>query len=123
MDIFESITERRIAEAIAKGEFDDLPGKGKPLALEDLTHIPEDLRMSYKVLKNAGVLPEEMQLRKDMLQLEDLIRCCLNDGERTELERKWTAKKLRFSMLMDERQMNLSSAFDTYRDRVNGKFS
>ena len=55
------IAERRIEEAIANGELDDLPGAGKPLALDDDALIPEDLRMAYRILKNAGYAPEEVR--------------------------------------------------------------
>ena len=47
------IAEKRIAEAMDKGEFDNLPGRGKPLEIEDLSAVPEDLRMAYKILKNG----------------------------------------------------------------------
>ncbi|WP_371320142.1 J-domain-containing protein [Chengkuizengella axinellae] len=64
---------KKIREAKAKGEFDNLPGKGKKLELEDLSHIPNELRMSYKILKNAGIVPVEMQLKKEIVSLQDLI--------------------------------------------------
>ncbi|RME59693.1 DUF1992 domain-containing protein, partial [Candidatus Parcubacteria bacterium] len=53
MGIIETIAEQRIREAQARGELDDLPGAGKPLALEeDNPFVPPELRMAYKVLKN-----------------------------------------------------------------------
>jgi hypothetical protein len=52
------LAESKIQAAIAQGEFDDLPGSGKPLQLEDLSRIPADLRMGFKLLRNAGCLPE-----------------------------------------------------------------
>lgn len=55
--IFDKLAEERIREAIDRGDFDDLPGKGKPLDLEDDRHLPDDLRLAYKILKNAGCLP------------------------------------------------------------------
>lgn len=67
------IAERRIQEAIERGDFDNLPGKGKPLQLEDDSYIPEELRMVYKILKNANCLPPELQLRKEIRQLKDLL--------------------------------------------------
>lgn len=67
------IAERRIQEAIERGEFKNLPGKGKPLNLEEDSHIPHELRMVYKILKNANCLPPELQLRKEIRQLKDLL--------------------------------------------------
>ncbi len=71
--VFQRIAEQRIQDAMRKGEFDDLPGKGKPLQLEDLSHVPEELRLAYKVLKNAGFLPPEAELLREIKTVEDLI--------------------------------------------------
>lgn len=58
------IAERRIAEAIANGDFDDLPGSGKPLELDDDSLLPEELRLAYRILKNAGFVPPEIESLK-----------------------------------------------------------
>ena len=73
MICFQKIAERRIQEAIKDGALDDLPGAGKPLVFEDDSHLPEDLRMAYKVLKNAGCVPPEVSLRKEIARTEDLL--------------------------------------------------
>ena len=70
---FEKIAEKRIKEAIERGEFDNLPGKGKPLVLEDDSHLPPDLRLAYKILKNAGCLPPEVELLKEIRTTRDLL--------------------------------------------------
>jgi len=67
------IAEDRIREAIERGELNDLPGKGQPQRLEDDSHLPEELRMAYKVLKNAGYTPPELDVRKELAQVEDLL--------------------------------------------------
>jgi len=77
MWIFAKIAEKRIQEAIERGEFENLPGKGKPLPLEDDSHIPQELRMAYKILKNAGCLPPELLLKKEIREIKEL----LNDME------------------------------------------
>ena len=71
--MFDSIAERKIAEAMAAGEFDDLPGAGKPLELDDDAHIPEDLRVAYRILKNAGYIPPEVETLNQVAELERLI--------------------------------------------------
>ena len=65
--MFDQIAERKIAEAIARGELDDLPGAGQPLHLTDDALIPEDLRMAYRILKNAGFVPQEIEGKKLVL--------------------------------------------------------
>lgn len=71
--IFEKIAEQRIQEAMERGEFDNLPGAGKPLSLEDDSHLPPDLRIAYKILKNADCLPPELELRKEIRTTEELL--------------------------------------------------
>jgi len=58
------IAEQRIAEAIANGDLDDLPGSGKPLELDDDSLLPEELRLAYRILKNAGFVPPEIESLK-----------------------------------------------------------
>ena len=55
------LVERKLAEAVSRGELDDLPGQGKPLDLADDPLVPEDLRLAYRILKNAGFVPEEVK--------------------------------------------------------------
>ncbi|MGQ9483947.1 MAG: DnaJ family domain-containing protein [Desulfosoma sp.] len=71
--IFEKIAEQRIQEAMERGEFDNLHGAGKPLVLEDDSHLPADLRIAYKILKNADCLPPELELRKEIRTTEELL--------------------------------------------------
>jgi hypothetical protein len=71
--IFDKIADEKIREAIEQGQFEDLPGKGKPLNLEDDSHVPQDLRLAYKILKNADCLPPELELRKQIRTTEALL--------------------------------------------------
>lgn len=68
--IFKKIAEERIREAMERGEFDDLEFKGKPLTLKEDPFVPEELRVAYRMLKNAGFLPKEVELRKEIENLE-----------------------------------------------------
>jgi hypothetical protein len=70
---FEKIAERRILEAIGRGEFDDLPGKGRPLDLDDDTLIPAEMRLAFRILRNAGYVPEEVTLRRQISDLQSVI--------------------------------------------------
>ena len=70
---FEKIADQRVREAMERGEFDDLPGRGKPVPLEDDSHLPPDIRIAHKILKNADCLPPELQLRKDIRTTEALL--------------------------------------------------
>jgi len=74
MNTLDQIAETRIQEAIERGELRDLPGEGKPLSLDDDSAVPEELRVAYRVLKNAGFLPPELQLRKEVCEAEQLLQ-------------------------------------------------
>jgi hypothetical protein len=67
------LAERRIEEAVARGEFDALPGAGQPLALDDDPLVPEELRLAYRILKNAGYVPPEVQTLSEIAALERLV--------------------------------------------------
>lgn len=79
---YQKIIEKRIKEAQENGEFDNLPGKGEPLVLEDESRIPEDLRLSHKILKNANCLPPEVELRKEIRNLEDMLEYIPEEKEK-----------------------------------------
>ncbi|CAJ0999615.1 DnaJ family domain-containing protein [Sodalis praecaptivus] len=82
MGIVDDWAERHIQQAQQGGEFDALPGYGKPLQLDDDSAVPETLRTGYRLLKNAGYLPAELQDRKDALQLADLLHTLCEDDPR-----------------------------------------
>lgn len=124
MNWMTSLAEEKIREAIVRGEMNDLPGKGKPLPPEDdLATVPEELRMGYRMLRNAGMLPEEMQLRKDMVTLEDLLLVCRDEAEVARLGADLRAKKLRYRLLMEERGWSSNAAFAEYERQINAKMS
>lgn len=85
---FSALIEERILTAQKNGEMDNLPGKGKPLNLEDMD-TPEEIRMAYRILKNSGFLPPEVELRKKIGQMETLLAAVEEDTpERIELQKK-----------------------------------
>jgi hypothetical protein len=75
------IAERKIAEALERGELSNLPGEGRPLALDDDALVPEDLRLAYRILKNAGFVPPEVEALGEIRQLEALVQQGKCDAE------------------------------------------
>ena len=98
MEFFYRIAERRIIEAIANGEFDNLEGKGKPIDFEDETWIPEDLRMAYRILKNAGCIPPELEFRNEVVNICSLMNTTDDDKERIKKLRELNFKLLKLNM-------------------------
>jgi hypothetical protein len=115
------IAEQRILEAQRAGAFDDLPGKGKPLELEDLSWVPDDLRIGYHILKNAHVLPPEAELLKDIHTLEDLLKYVEDEGDRRALAKSIQAKLIRLDLLK-RRSMSMTS-IRGYSRKLVAKFS
>jgi hypothetical protein len=116
MDALALVAERKIREAMDRGEFDNLSGAGKPLAEEDLSGVPEELRMAYKVLKNAGCLPPEVELRKEIVNLRDLVRSTEDDEGRRKRLKELQFKLMKLEM-MRNRPVNLD-AFPEYEEKV-----
>lgn len=73
LSLLDALAERQIADAQARGEFADLPGTGAPLPLEDDALVPEELRAAYRLLKNAGCLPGELQASAELREIEALL--------------------------------------------------
>ena len=88
MEYLHRLVEERIQKAQEDGLFDNLPGKGKPLNLDDDSSIPEDLLLTFKVLKNAHCLPIEMELRKEIFNLQQLLTAAIDSESRRELRRE-----------------------------------
>lgn len=121
MDIFSSIAERRIREAIERGEFENLSGRGRPLIFDDDSWIPEDLRTAYRVLRNAGCIPPELELRKELLSLRDLMATLDDDQERMKALRRFNHALLR---LNEMRKSPLSlDLFPDYEEKVFRRFA
>ncbi len=91
---FEKIVEEKILASIRKGEFDNLKGSGKPLKESAEDRVPEDLRMAYRILKNADFIPPEIELKKEIQQTEDILAGIADVGSKYKL-----LKKLNFLIL------------------------
>ena len=73
------LAEQKIAEAVSRGELDHLPGQGRPLHLDHDPLMPEDLRVAYRILKNGGFVPAEVQTLNEIAQLERFVAADAGD--------------------------------------------
>jgi len=105
MWLLDQLAEERIEQAVRRGEFDDLPGAGRPLELDDDSMVSSELRAGYRLLRNAGYLPEEMQVRGDIRDAEQLLRLA-----RDEDERQVAAARLRLLLSRLDRQRGATLA-------------
>ncbi len=95
----QKIIEQKIREAQMKGEFDNLPGTGKPVEIEDDRHVPEDLRMAYKILKNANCVPPELELKKEIRRMEDMLENLSDEKEKYRQIKKINFRIMQLNML------------------------
>jgi hypothetical protein len=98
---FHRNADEKIKEAIAQGEFDNLPGKGKPLDLDAYFATPEHLRMSYSILKSADIIPEEMELLKQIEGLKKSLDSCPSQIEKRAIQKQLSEKITYFNMRME----------------------
>ena len=117
---FAKIIEERIAEAQKNGDFDNLEGAGQPLKLCEDGHIPPELRLAYKILKNADCLPPEIELKKEILLTEDLLA-----GMGDTAEKYQVIKKLNFLIMKLNALRGCSAAFEMpqrYEEKLTQRF-
>lgn len=99
MWLLDQWAERHITDAQRKGEFDNLPGQGEPLILDDDSCVPEELRSGYRLLKNAGCLPPEIEQRKEAIVLADLLKDIRKDDDRyQELSRRLALMEMKLQL-------------------------
>jgi hypothetical protein len=96
---FEKIVEERIRVAQKKGAFKNLPDEGRPLIFSDNGLVPEELRMAYKILKNADVIPPEIELKKEILHVESLLSGMAESAEAYHLMKKLNFLVMKYNSL------------------------
>jgi DnaJ-like protein len=98
---FEKLVEQIISEAMAKGEFDDLAGRGHSIDLNSYFALPEHLRAGYAVLKNAGVIPMEVELLKEVQDLRVALSQCTDEEENRGIRKKIEEKLMKYTLMRE----------------------
>ncbi|HVY07930.1 MAG TPA: DnaJ family domain-containing protein [Burkholderiales bacterium] len=122
LSFLDYIAEQKIEEAVRKGELDALPGSGKPLALDDDAHVPEDMRMAMRILRNAGLVPPEVQSMRDIADLECLLQ---SEGALDGAARRIAMRKLQLlRVALDEARSSRGAlGSGVYLDRIVRRFA
>lgn len=108
------IAEQRICEARDRGEFENLAGEGRPLPEEDLSGIPPEMRMAWRILKNSGCIPENVAIRKEMGTLCEMMEGCPDEKERL---KAMTRLKILLNKMGEGRNPNIE-ANDEYYHKI-----
>lgn len=93
--------ETIIKEAIERGEFNRLKGKGKPLDLNAYFETPEELRLAHSALKNAGYVSTEVELLQEIAALKEKLNETTDEDERSRLRKLIGDRQLKFNILME----------------------
>lgn len=100
MTLLDRLADAHIEAAAERGEFDNLAGAGKPLAPDEARHVPAELRAGYRLLKNAGFVPPEIQAQRDIHAIEDLLAAAeprSSDAERLTRRLRWLETRMQSS--------------------------
>ena len=102
------LAEERIVDAMHAGAFDNLPGAGKPLDLDDYFKAPEQWRMAYGLLRSNGYRPYEVELMADIVALRALLTeetdPAVRRGLLDELREREVTLDIRLTRLREERR-------------------
>ncbi len=101
MKIYDSV-EIQIRAAIERGDFDNLPGKGKPIDLSEWEKTPPHLRMSYGILKSAGLSPREVHTKKSLAMLKEMIADETDEERKARLMKKISALTITDAIQMEK---------------------
>lgn len=101
---FDRIVEALIQEAMERGEFDNLPGKGKPIDLTEYFETPEEVRLAHSVLKNAGMTSREVDLLKEIAEMKQILAAVLDEKKKQEIEKQIRQKQMEFSLMMERQK-------------------
>jgi hypothetical protein len=98
---FEKIVEALIKGAQAQGKFDNLPGKGKPIDLTEYFNTPEDVLVAQAMLKNAGMVPVEIELLQKISILKEALNSTKDEVELAKSRKLLEEKQLQFNLLLE----------------------
>jgi hypothetical protein len=101
---FDRIVEAIIKEAMERGEFDNLPGKGKPIDLSEYFETPEEVRLAHSVLKGAGMTPREVDLLKEIAELKQIQAGFVDEKKKQEIGIQIRQKQVEFSLMMERQK-------------------
>jgi Domain of unknown function (DUF1992) len=98
---FSHVAERRIREAIAQGHFENLPGAGQRLNLEEYFSAPEEVRMAHSILKSANCVPAEVELLNEVSRLEQAVAQTADLSARESLRRELTNRRTELAIVFE----------------------
>jgi len=100
----DKIVEEIIKKAQERGEFDNLPGKGKPIDLSSYFETPEEVRVAYSMLKNAGMTSREVDLLKEIAELKQVFAALVDEKKKQGIQKQIQEKQIEFGLMMERQK-------------------
>lgn len=100
----DKIVEEMIKKAQERGEFEDLPGKGKPIDLTEYFEMPEDVRVAQSMLKNAGMTSREVDLLKEIARLRQILARIVDEKKKAEIQKQIQEKQIEFNLILERQR-------------------
>ena len=98
---------RHLQEALESGELQRAKGFGKPLPeTEGWDDTPEELRMAFKILKDAGAAPPEIELFHERARLRTALEACTDDAERERIRGELSQLEQKISLRLEALRSN-----------------
>lgn len=119
MKLLDALVEQRISAAAARGEFDNLPGSGAPLAFDDDALVSEELRVANRIMKNAGFVPPAIEHLRALSDLPADIGNTDDPAARCRLQ----AKMLALNMALESLRGGATVVPLEYRRRIAARLS
>lgn len=107
--MFDQIVEAIIKDAMERGKFDNLPGKGKPIDLTEYFETPEETRVAHSILKNAGMTSREVDLLKEIAELKQVHAALLDERKKQEIEKQIRQKQIELSLMLERQKRERKS--------------
>ncbi len=120
MQLIDKLAEAKIKQAIDQGELNGLPGEGRRLDLVDDALVPDELRVAYRLLKNAGFVPAELALRREISDICSLLQTLEDGSERCRAMKRLHLLRIRLG-LSRGRETNLRIE-QSYADKLRERF-
>jgi hypothetical protein len=106
--MFDRIVEAIIKDAMERGEFDNLPGRGKPIDLTEYFETPEEVRLAHSILKNAGMTSREVELLKEIAELKQVHAALLDEKKKQDIEKQIQQKQIELNLMLERQKRERS---------------
>ena len=101
MSLFGKLADEFIKRAMQDGAFDNLPGKGQPLKLDENPHEPAEWRTAYSMLRSSGYSLPWLELRKEIEEAVERARSAARSAWQTGDFEFWEKQKVVFQQRID----------------------